>query len=56
MFQQEVKFYNVYSTSRKHTLKQTLKKKTQNYKIYKSTLLHYFEKMTKKLFKKIELI
>ena len=26
MFQQEVKFYNVYSTSQKYTLKQPLKK------------------------------
>ena len=29
MFQQEVKFYNVYSTSQKYTLKQPLKKKTE---------------------------
>ena len=28
MFQQEVKFYNVYSTSQKYTLKQPSKKKT----------------------------
>ena len=27
MFQQKVKFYNVYSASQKQTLKQTLKKK-----------------------------
>ena len=27
MFQQEVKFYNVYSTSQKYTLKQPSKKK-----------------------------
>ena len=55
MFQQEAKFYNVYSTSQKYTLKQPSKKKTE-LKNLQIGLVVLFWKNDKKLFKKIELI
>ena len=50
------KFYNVYSTSRKHTLKQTFKKKNTELQNLQINLVALFWKNDKKLFKKIELI
>ena len=56
MFQQEVKFYNVYSTFQKYALKQLSQKKNTKLKNLQIGLVVFFWKNDKKLFKKIELI
>ena len=56
MFQQEVKFYNVYSTSQKYTLKEPSKKNPTELKYLQIGLIVLFWKNDKKLFKNIELI